>query len=208
MYVLVINNESNIGFLLNYYPLDNWISVYSSCISDNILYVFGVPQYSLKYESEEVSPLLDLDSIINDSEVTCSMTESLKSQLAKSYVSLNELVRILKDTYRVKLVSNKTDYSKLVNIDNYNDEELDMFNKIIKTVYDNPELVTRLNTNYLRRSIKFTDITYNDILKLMTEMVMSDKLEVVTLSDVTYNLVKGSLDCIRLAGEDLYKANN
>lgn len=203
LHVLVISKDNNCGFLLNYYYKEEWISVFSASLSDT-LYIYGTAQYSIKYDNESVKPLLDLTNIMNESITTNSMIDSYKDKYSSSLVSLNELTRLVKKLFKIKLVSTTEDYSNKVSEDNgYTTKEVELFNRIVKSVYDDPDLVNRLNTNYLRKAIRFTKVTYKDINEIMVELTMSDKLSITELLGLSYDLVNGNLDYVRLASETL-----
>ena len=205
----ILDETKSYGLVIRWYTTEDWITIYSLSVKDdNVEFVYPNPIISNKSDNDTIQSVFKIDELM---ELSKNDRDNLYKDLVDTYnevnLSVGEVYYYIRSLTGLRLKKDMMSQEDEDSISVYGDKVVNLIKKVEDTLYKDDESLIRLDTNYLRKSIRLTSITLNDIANLESYLVESDSVPITVMLDLSYKLLKYKFDYYRLQGETLIKRN-
>ena len=74
----------------------------------------------------------------------------------------------------------------------YSNQSINHLKKIIDILYNDEQFISRINTNYIKKTIYITGVSYYDFMQLLTSRMVDGQLDCNYIRDVEFACLKHS----------------
>lgn len=190
--VLISIDENKVGTLIKYYFEDNYIVVYD-CYYDRMNQILILAPYYVvdAVVGEDTYQIANKEVCYAASSVTMpSSIESYLNELKQTFLSADEVITYFKKYLKIKLKLDPLDPFMYGAENDYSNPSINYLKRIIDFLYNDPEFIARINTNYIKRTIYITQVSYYDMMQLFTSRIGDGALDINDLRDLEFNCFK------------------
>lgn len=187
--VLISVDKDHVGNLIKYYFQDDYIVVYDCYYNDGILIL--APYYAVDSAvSEDTYQIANKEVCYSSSSQTMPASlESYIKELKETFLSAEEVINMMKKYFKIKLQFEPIDPLTFGADNDYSVKSIECLTEIIDTLYSDSEFVGKIGSNYLKKSVYITGVSYYSFVKFMVSRFMDDNLiiNINSIRDVEFN---------------------